>query len=1138
MTYSQDLVDVSADDQMQAHSQQFDVNLVCGPKPLAMTLKYLRFGCVGGWSAQTVTTVMLSFLPTLQQRAFRKRDKLNAQGGCWLPMVMPALRVLDEEIRSHAELSCSVSSFLSKILQSKREDLGNFICIFISALQKLPFSVQQSVMVPAMESMLANQSDLVINLFANDASSASTWANALPTTWAALTPNQLKNGMRVHFRCKGIQNGKIKNLRVGHDGRVDGYGWFGAQATWTVSIVGEHVGVPVVTLHADVKDQSRYLHVAEDGTVETCDSDADCKFLMLPQDESCVALQSYSKSSLRVRVADVGAKDAEMQFHFSILPEQKNFKNMAARYAKQTRHEVHQNVSNSEENNLVELSCSDLKDGVRVHFRCMSVVDSMARNLRVGEVGCVEGCGRRGARATWTVGLVGQFEGAPIVTLCVHVKGQVSYLRVTEDGKTIDGQGTGDSHCHFIVRTHNPLCVELQWLGNPSMKVGIGSSGQALDLETACEDEQQVRFMMLSAADSEKMASRPFVGREVVSRTTQANGWDAPSTRATLGPEEIQSGMKVHICCLGRTGVENRNLRVRSDGDVEGRGGFGARATWIVHAVDQHEGAVALALRAHIDGQSWYLRASDNGSKVDGRGTGGPDCMFSVQVSDEGKTLGLYSLLWPAAKLMVGSCGKLLDPLGEDVHEHQAFKLLCAFNSVPTAAAPQEALTLVGMPRSAAPTGDFSNSLRMTAKDLKDGLQVHLKCMSRLHEKASNLRVGEDGRLEGHGGSGPRATWTVSCVGECGGAPVVKLCVHVKGQASYLRVASTGDKVDGSGTGCSDCHFIATMQGDSCVGLRCLANPSVRVRIGSSGEALDPCAQSDNQPEQFSFTILSAATKHLAHRVVCASRSLRQVPAEPRQLAHKTQSFQDAMDTSFTASPLWQCTPSAPNEVMLQKGASGPLVHPSPDKKLEVLPVHALCDGLRVHLQCNGRRGAQRQNLRLCSNGDVEGLGMFGNPATWTLHTAGENSGSPVVTLHSELQGIPRYLRLAKEGPKIDARGHGGVECQFMVKTEHFRSSAGMKEHSCTLHPVISPLARLGVGADGTLLDPSAAESDLQFSFSLLLSRHSDSPDWELVEEVKNYHGNRGKPTKIKMEITPQEWSVLDSKEWQLGDDW
>jgi len=278
-------------------------------------------------------------------------------------------------------------------------------------------------------------------------------------------------------------------------------------------------------------------------------------------------------------------------------------------------------------------------------------------------------------------------------------------------------------------------------------------------------------------------------------------------------------------------------------------------------------------------------------------------------------------------------------------------------------------------------------------------------------------------------------------------------------------------------------------------------------------------------------TILSVVPKHIAHRLVRAARSLRQAQVEPRLLAQKTQPSKEPMETSLKASPLSFPTTSAPNDVMLPSQVSGPLVHPSPEKKLEVLSVHALCDGLRLHLQCNGRRGAQRQNLRLCSNGDVEGLGMFGNPATWTLHTAGEHKGNPIVTLHSELQGVPHYLRLAKEGQKIDGRGQGGVDCQFMVKTVHLHSNVG-------LHPVMSPLARLGVGAEGTVLDPFAAESDLQFSFSLLLSRHSDSPDWQLVEEAKNRQGNKGKLTELLTEIIPEEWSVLDSKEWQSGDDW
>merc|ERR1711865_88523 len=166
-----------------------------------------------------------------------------------------------------------------------------------------------------------------------------------------------------------------------------------------------------------------------------------------------------------------------------------------------------------------------------------------------------------------------------------------------------------------------------------------------------------------------------------------------------------------------------------------------------------------------------------------------------------------------------------------------------------------------------------------------------------------------------------------------------------------------------------------------------------------------------------------------------------------------------------------------------------------------------------------------------CSSGDVEGLGMFGNPATWTLHTVGEHNGCPMVTLHVELQGARHYLRLDKQGQRIDGRGQGGVDCHLMVKTKQLDS--GIR-----LHPVVSPLARLGVGADGALLDPFAAESDLQFSFSLLLSRHSVYPEWHLLEETKDGPGNEDKPTKLMAVATPQEWSVLDSKEWQSGDDW
>lgn len=1123
-----DSVCVGADEQIQAEAQQSDVNVVCGPKPLAVALKYLRRGCVGGWSAQNVTTMLLGFLPTLQQRALRKREKLNAQGQIWLPIVMPALRALDVELQSHAELSTLVSPFLSKILQGERGDLGNFLCIFIGALQKVPFSVQRKVMLPAMESMLANHSDFVVNLLDNEATSMSPSANALATTWTALTANNLKTGMKVHFKCMGIANSKATNLRVnlrvGQDGRADGYGSFGPRATWTVNVVGEHDGFPVVTLCADVNNHSCYLHMSEDGTVDTVDAcGADCEFLVLSQEGHCVALQSHSKSSLRVRIAEDGAEFSDAQSLFTVWPEQRTLKSTAWKVAKQSwkLYEGYQKVQNPGDDDVTGIACSDLKDGLQVHFRCVSMHDKKARNLRVGEGGGLEGFGGCGARATWSVGLVGEHQGAPVATLCVHIKGQVSYLRVAEDEKTIDGQGTGDSRCHFIVRAHDHSCVELQWLANPSVRVRIDPSGQTLDATAGSEDAQTALFIIVPAARSGKIAPKLVVAKEVCGKIKQAIGGNAQSTRLKLSPEDIQNGMKLHMCCLGRTGIENRNLRVRSDGDVEGRGGFGARATWTVDGLSQHEGLVVCALRACIDGQSWYLRAANSGTKIDGRGTGGSDCMFVVRASRQDGALELHSFTWPAAKVMVGPCGKLLDPLGEGTPDQQALKLLGACSSPLEAAGPRDAAPSTNITESTAPIGESHNSMTLNANELEEGLRVRFKCMSMPHKKASNLRVGQDGCLEGHGGYGARATWTVSRVGEIEGAPIVALSVHIKGQVSYLHVAEDGKTIDVCGKKDANCHFIVTKQGESCVGLQWLARSSVRVRIGPSGEALDPCAEDPGESGQ--FTILTAVPQDLAHQYMCARSSIRQAQVQTRLLAQSADAF---LGQGVSPKDLLKAIRTKTRMPLLKV----PGTSFSTQKKLEVLTVHGICDGLRVHLQCNGRRGAQRQNLRLCSSGDVEGLGMFGNPATWTLHTVGEHNGCPIVTLHVELQGLPHYLRLDEQGQKIDGRGQGGVECHFMVKTLHLDSNV-------SLHPVVSPLARLGVGADGAVLGPFAAESDLQFSFSVLLSRHNDTPDWQVVDEATIRQGNGDEPTKVMAE-PPQEWSVLDSKEGQSGDDW
>jgi len=1089
------------DEQMQADPQQFDANVVCGPKPLAMALKYLRYGCVGGWSAETVTTLVLAFLPTLHQRALRKREKLNAQGANWLPTIMPALRALDVSIQSHTELSLAVSPVLSKILNGASEDLGNFICILIAALQKVPFPIQMKVMVSATEKMLANHSDLLVNLFAGDALSTGLSATAMVPSRFVLAPHDLKNGMKVHFKCMDNPTSKAQNLRLRQDGYVDGNGWFGARATWTVGLVGEHDGSPVVTLRADVKEESCYLHLSDTGTLGRGTGGSDCEFLVISQAGSFISLQSHSGPLSSVCIGESDTKNANVQIHFTMLlaapVEQKITRSIVGRFAKlEGNNKIpHAEALNQDRNSLM-IASSDLKDGLRVHFKCMSRQNEKAQNLRVGEDGHLEGCGGRGARATWTVGLVGQHEDAPIVTLCVNVKGKVSYLRVTEDGQNIDGHGTGDSSSHFIVRTHDSACVELQWLRAPSVKVRIGVSDQALEPGTSCENEEQFRFMIVAAARSETSWWRQTAAGDALGKIKSVLGGDFPLSKMKLTPEQIENGMRVHVCCLGRSGTENRNLRVRSDGDVEGRGGFGVRATWTVHSLDNHKGAVVLALRAHIDGQSCYLRAAVNGTKIDGRGTGGPDCLFSVCVSGQDGTVGLHSLMWPSAKITVGTCGKLLDPLSESVCDNQAFNLLRASNA-------DRAGHLAGKFQQAPKKTLTSSSLISDLEKIRDGMKVHL--MSRGSNK--NLRVRPDGDVEGCGAWGLRATWTVGLVGELGGAVTMTLQSHIEGRSSYLRATDGGNRIDCRGTGDSDCHFVMTMPGskDGNVQLHSALWSNASVSVGTCGNLLDP----------FSTATCEGMTFKLFRASSCASATAESSALQPAGSAQNLGLSQEVH----------------PQELPINADlASSPLAHAMSKKKLEVVTSQTLCHVSRVHLQCNSRRGAQRQNLRLCANGDVQGLGMFGKPATWTLRTVGDHNGSPIVTLHSMLQGVPHFLRATKQGQKIDGRGQGGVECQFMMKTLHVPSCVA-------LHPVVSPLARLGVGVDGKLLDPFASESDLHFSFSLFL--HSTAGDWLLVEESTMLACNGADhPTELTEEAIQQEWSAMDSKEGQSGDDW
>merc|ERR1719491_1567071 len=77
----------------------------CGPKPFLAALQQLSHGCVDGWTASNVCTLMLAFMPTLEQRALRKEQKMNKMGSAILDASRASLEELHAQLGQQPTLS-------------------------------------------------------------------------------------------------------------------------------------------------------------------------------------------------------------------------------------------------------------------------------------------------------------------------------------------------------------------------------------------------------------------------------------------------------------------------------------------------------------------------------------------------------------------------------------------------------------------------------------------------------------------------------------------------------------------------------------------------------------------------------------------------------------------------------------------------------------------------------------------------------------------------------------------------------------------------------------------------------------------------------------------------------------------------
>lgn len=221
----------------------------CGPKPLLTALQQLSHGCEGGWTAENVCTVILSFLPTFEQRALRKVEKLNKMGPVLVGQFKEALDKLLVCLEKQP-MKPDLCEQLRDILGGHRmRELGNFAFNFAHALQALPFPERKRLFLPVLKILLRMRPGIFQEMFGDTKDDAS-GAHPRPETSAVELPSgrrvpitsivdpqeHLSLPLAVHITCLGgvsVPHKAWANLRISEEGKV-GIGGSGKYASFTM----------------------------------------------------------------------------------------------------------------------------------------------------------------------------------------------------------------------------------------------------------------------------------------------------------------------------------------------------------------------------------------------------------------------------------------------------------------------------------------------------------------------------------------------------------------------------------------------------------------------------------------------------------------------------------------------------------------------------------------------------------------------------------------------------------------------------------------------------------------------------------------------------------------------------------------
>lgn len=257
----------------------------CGPKPLLVAARYLAQSCPGGWTAESATGLCLAFLPTLNQRAIRKTEKMNKITAELLPDLKPAANVLLATLQQKSSPGVEKLRLgLQQLLVGEKgaPQLGTLACSLAAVLKAVDYGEQSAILMPFLSELLCARPNLLPEAFVEEEESSSNagggWAQPqqqqrpgvlrsggpaplqqqqqrnssnvpAPLQQPSADPFELRDlqdGMTVNLRCLG---GERKNLRIAESKKVDGKGGFGKFATftaWVLQSPGEPAGRPAV----------------------------------------------------------------------------------------------------------------------------------------------------------------------------------------------------------------------------------------------------------------------------------------------------------------------------------------------------------------------------------------------------------------------------------------------------------------------------------------------------------------------------------------------------------------------------------------------------------------------------------------------------------------------------------------------------------------------------------------------------------------------------------------------------------------------------------------------------------------------------------------------------------------------------